>query len=94
MNIRRLAFDVDKALDRPSLLDIARAIDGCGGVESCNITVEEIDIETVGMDIIVEGLNLDYDRIVAAIEETGAAVHSLDELVFGERIVSHTPRVR
>jgi hypothetical protein len=94
VNIRRLALDVDKALDRPSLLEIGRAIDGCQGVEACNITVEEIDIETVGMDVIIEGANLDYEEIVAAIEKTGAAVHSLDELVFGKRVVAHVPRAR
>jgi hypothetical protein len=94
VNIRRLAFDVDKALDRPSLLEIARAIDGCDGVEACNITVEEIDVETMGLDVIIEGNDLDHDGIVAAIEKTGAAVHSLDELVFGERLVPYTPRVR
>lgn len=94
MNIRRLALDVDKALDRPSLLDIGKAISGCKGVEACNITVEEIDVETIGMDVIVEGVALDYDEIARAIENTGAAVHSLDEVVFGERIIPYTPRVR
>jgi hypothetical protein len=49
MNIRQLLLDVDKAVVRPSLLEIAAAIDSCRGVEAVNIAVEEIDIETVGM---------------------------------------------
>lgn len=94
MNIRQLLLDVDKAVARPSLLEIAAAIDGCRGVEAVNITVGEIDIETVGMNVSVEGESLDYDEIVNAIESTGAVVHSLDEIAVGQRIIPRIQRVR
>jgi uncharacterized protein len=41
MNIRQLLLDVDKAIVRPSLLEIAAANYACRGVEAVNITVEE-----------------------------------------------------
>jgi hypothetical protein len=94
MNIRQLLLDVDKAVARPSLIEIARAIDICRGVEAVNITVEEIDIETVGMNITIEGDKLDFDEIVKAIESTGAVVHSLDEIAIGQRIIPRIARVR
>jgi hypothetical protein len=94
MNIRRLLLDVDKAMARPSLLDIAEAISVCRGVEALNITVGEIDIETVGMEITVEGQHLDYAAIARAIELTGAVVHSIDELVVGDRIIERVTRRR
>jgi len=94
MNIRQLLFDVDKAVARPSLLEIAEAIESCRGVEGVNITVEEIDIETVGMNVTIEGENMDYDEITQAIESTGAVVHSLDHIASGSRIVPRIPRVR
>ncbi len=94
MNIRQLLLDVDKAVARPSLLEIAEAIDKCRGVEGLNITVGEIDIETVGMNVSIEGENMDYDEIVKAIESTGAVVHSLDEVVVGQRIIPRIQRVR
>ncbi len=94
MNIRRISMDVDKAVDRPTIVEIAAAIDVCHGVAACNITVEEIDIETVGMDITIEGEGLDYDAIIAAIEKTGAAVHSLDQIAVGDRIIERAPRAR
>ena len=50
MNIRRLVLDVDKAISRPTLIEIAGAIAGVSGVQGCNITVTDIDVETVGMD--------------------------------------------
>lgn len=94
MNIRQLLLDVDKAVARPSLLEIATAIDGCRGVEALNITVGEIDIETVGMNITIEGDNLDFEQISRAIEDTGAVVHSLDEVAVGNRIIPRVMRVR
>ena len=94
MNIRQLLLDVDKAIVRPSLLEIAAAIDACRGVEAVNITVEEIDIETVGMNVSIEGDGMDYEQISGAIELTGAIVHSLDEIAIGDRIIPRITRVR
>jgi hypothetical protein len=87
-------LDVDKTTQRPSLIEIAAAIQSCPGVEACNITVGEIDIETVGTNITIEGSGLDYDEVVRAIERTGAVVHSVDQIVAGERIIEDTPRRR
>lgn len=92
--VRRLVLDVDKAIQAPSLLEIAYAIQKCGGVEACNITVSEVDIETVGTNVTIEGAGLDYEAIVRAIENTGAVVHGLDQIVIGERIIEDVPRSR
>jgi hypothetical protein len=92
--MRRLVLDVDKARARPSLPQIAAAIERCTGVEALNITVGEIDLETVGMDITIEGKDLDYEEIVNAIETTGAVVHSIDQLVAGNRLVEAVRRRR
>jgi hypothetical protein len=94
MNIRRLLLDVDKAISRPTVIEIAQAISDCAGVQATNITVSGIDVETVGMDITIEGADLNYDALVRAIESTGAVVHSVDEIVCGERLVDRVKRVR
>jgi hypothetical protein len=94
VNIRRLALDVDKARARPSVIEIAQAISACSGVEAMNITVTEIDIETIGMDITIEGQALDYEHLLKAIEATGAVVHSIDQIICGERIIERVERVR
>jgi hypothetical protein len=94
MNIRQLLLDVDKAVARPSLLEIAAALDNCRGVEAVNITVGEIDIETVGMNVTIEGENMSYEEIERAIESTGAVVHSLDEIAIGHRIIPRINRIR
>ena len=94
MNIRRLLLDVDKALKRPTVLEIGQAIEGLSGVEGVNITVTGIDTETVGMDVTIVGDNLDYEAIVESIEKTGAVVHSIDELVAGTRVIDRIKRSR
>ena len=94
MNIRRMQLDVDKAVARPDLLELAEAIDAVSGVEAINITVTEIDIETVGMEVTVEGESIDAAQLVRAIEKAGAAVHSVDEVVVGSRIIERVPRTR
>ena len=94
LNVRRLVLDVDKAVRHPSLVEMADAIQRCAGVEACNITVGEIDVETIGTNITIEGTSLDYEEIVRTIENTGAVVHSLDQIVVGDRILEDTPRRR
>lgn len=94
MNLRQIMLDVDKALERPTLIEIAAAIDGVNGVEGLSIVVTDIDVETVGLEVTIEGENLDYDAIVNAIEKTGAAVHSLDQLLAGKRDVIPVKRKR
>jgi hypothetical protein len=94
MNIRRLVLDVDKAIARPSILEIGDAIEAVQGVEAVNITVTEIDIETVGMDVTIEGEKLEYEAIVSAIEKTGAVVHSIDQLASGQRTIEQIRRSR
>jgi hypothetical protein len=94
MNIRRLLLDVDKMVSRPSLIELAKAINSVNGVEALNIVVTEIDIETMDLDITIEGNNLDYDKIVETIETSGAVVHSLDEIVVGSKILEHVSPIR
>jgi len=94
MKVRRLMLDVDKGFSEPTIIDIAKSIDKVGGVDAFNISVNEIDMETVGMIIIVEGEDIDYSSLIKAIELTGAVVHSIDELVAGDHIVNFIKRKR
>jgi hypothetical protein len=94
MNIRQILLDVDKALERPSVIEIAGAIENVTGVEGVSIVVTEIDMETVGMEITVEGENLIYDNLVNAIEKAGAVVHSVDQVICGKRMITPVKRER
>jgi hypothetical protein len=94
LDIRRLVLDVDKAVARPKITEIAAAIDAVAGVDATNITVTEIDMETVGMNVTIQGTGLDYDVLVQAIESVGAVVHSIDEIATGKYLIENVKRVR
>jgi hypothetical protein len=87
VNLRRVVLDVDKALRLPSLLDLAGSINAVTGVEVVYLAVTEIDVETMGLEIAIEGEGLDMDLLVQAIEAAGAVVHGTDELVVGQRTI-------
>jgi hypothetical protein len=87
-------LDVDKAISRPKLTEIAAAIHSVAGVQAVNITVTEIDLETVGMDVTIQGERIDYEPVVLAIEAAGAVVHSIDELSTGEYLLEKVQRSR
>ncbi len=94
MNIRRLTLDVDKALAQPSIIDLAGAIEAVSGVQAVNLSVTEIDMETVGMDVTVEGEKIDYAALVKTIEHAGAVVNSVDHVAAGSHIVEAVSRKR
>jgi len=94
MNIRRLVLDVDKTLSRPTIVELAQAIGQVQGVEGFNIAVMEIDTETVGTEVTVEGSDIDYDQLVREIETSGAVVHGIDEIACGSRLIENVQRKR
>ncbi|MCB9439870.1 MAG: hypothetical protein H6523_06425 [Mycolicibacterium sp.] len=51
-------------------------------------------METVGLEVTIEGNGIDAPALVRAIERVGAAVHSIDGLVVGTHIVDRVPRTR
>jgi hypothetical protein len=94
MNIRRMVLDVDKAIARPAIVDLVEAIGAVAGVSAVNVTVTEIDIETVGMNVTVEGENIDHVDLLKAVERSGAVVNSIDQVVAGDHMVENISRAR
>ncbi|MHB1440180.1 MAG: DUF211 domain-containing protein [Cuniculiplasma sp.] len=92
MNIRRLILDVGKGINRPTLLELSEAISSVKGVEGVNIIVTDMDIETMGVNITVEGNNMNYDQILKEIDEIGAVVHSVDEIAVGSKLIENIRR--
>jgi hypothetical protein len=92
MTVRRVILDVDKALNRPTLLELASAVEKVQGVEAVNVSVTEMDMETMGTIITVEGNGIDFSELINSIEETGSVIHSVDEIVVGKRIIESIRR--
>jgi len=81
-NLRRLVLDVLKPLD-PNIVTLVQVLADLEGVDGVNISIYEIDRRVENVKITIEGHNLRYDEIVAAIEENGGSVHSIDEVAAG-----------
>jgi hypothetical protein len=92
MNIRRIVLDVAKGLNKPTLVEVADAIGKVKGVEAVNISVNEMDMETMGIITTVEGDSIDAALLIATIEEIGCAVHSIDEVAAGKRLINSAIR--
>jgi hypothetical protein len=93
-NVRRVVLDVDMARERPTLPQLANAVSGVPGVEAVAMVVTEIDIETIGLDLTVEGAGIDVDALIDAIRKTGAVSHAIDELAAGTRLIEAHRRSR
>ena len=92
MSIRRVVLDVDKSLNRPTLVDLVESIEKVSGVEAVNVSVTEMDMETMGTNITIEGANINYQELINTIEDSGAVIHSVDEIVAGKRIIESIRR--
>ncbi|WP_048061349.1 DUF211 domain-containing protein [Hyperthermus butylicus] len=85
--LRRLVLDVLKPLKDPSIVDVALELAKVPGVQGVNITVNEVDVETLSLTVVIEGDNIEFDGIRRVLEEVGAAIHSIDQVVAGEKFV-------
>lgn len=93
--IRRLVLDVMKP-HNPDILEFADAVAGCSGVEGVNAVLVETDREVQNIKLTIEGDDLEAAAIEETVVDLGGTVHSIDQVVCGERLVeqSATPQDR
>ncbi|AWR94799.1 DUF211 domain-containing protein [Acidianus brierleyi] len=87
MGIRRVVLDVLKPIKGSTIIDLADKLTIIKGIDGVNITVTDMDVETMGLSVVVEGDNIDFDEIRKVLEEEGCAIHSIDEVAGGNKIV-------
>ncbi|MHA3962657.1 MAG: DUF211 domain-containing protein [Candidatus Thorarchaeota archaeon SMTZ1-45] len=84
--IRRMVLDVLKP-HSPRLTDLALMLSRNDRVTGLNITLKEVDQNTESITITLEGDDLVYDSIKEILEQAGAVIHSIDQVVAGRRFV-------
>ena len=84
--IRRIVLDVLKP-HSPRLTDLALMLTRDERVSGLNISLKEVDQNTESITITVEGDDLRYDTIKDILEQAGAVIHSIDQVVAGRRFV-------
>jgi len=85
-DLKRVVLDVLKP-HHPSIVEISKRLALVEGVAGVNCTVYEVDQETESIKITVEGPSINYDQIVETVESVGAAVHSVDMVSAGSKLV-------
>jgi len=88
--IRQLVLDVLKPHE-PTMLSIAQEMADTDGVDGVNAILSEMNEEVRNIKFTVEGDDIDYDTVTRVIEDTGATVHSVDQVACGDRMVEETP---
>ncbi|MHA1481527.1 MAG: DUF211 domain-containing protein [Candidatus Thorarchaeota archaeon] len=84
--IRRIVLDVLKP-HSPRLTDLAIMIAKDDRVVGVNISVKEVDQSTESISITLEGDNLNYESIKEILEQAGAVIHSIDQVVAGKELI-------
>ena len=84
--LRRLVLDVLKP-HTPSILDLSTKLSKLKGIDGVNIITIEIDKEVENVKIVLEGSDIRFNKIKKILEESGSAVHSIDEVAAGKKII-------
>lgn len=77
--IKRIVLDVLKP-HHPNSIEFSSAIAEKSPGTRVELTVAEVDEKTETVVIVIEGKNLDYDTITAAVENMGGSIHSIDKV--------------
>ena len=75
---KRLVLDILKP-HHPNVLDFGRSLAEQGALR-VKLTVLEMDDKTETLQVVVEGDDIDFERIQGAIADLGASLHSVDEV--------------
>jgi hypothetical protein len=84
--IRRIVIDAAIPTKGVTIVDVAKELYKVDGVKAVRITVDDVDVDVLGLAIVVEGVDIDYDKLEETLEKVGGVVHSIDEVVVGEYV--------
>lgn len=84
--IRRIVLDVLKP-HKPSLIEVSLRLSALKGVDGVNCTLTEVDQETESVTVTIEGPSIHYESVESTLRELGAAIHSIDVVASGKRLV-------
>jgi hypothetical protein len=86
VNIKRLVLDVLKP-HNPGLIELAESLSNIPEVSGVNISLSEVDQDTETVKIVMEGSDVDFENVKRVLREYDSVVHSIDNVVAGQKIV-------
>ena len=88
--IRRIVLDVLKP-HTPRLTDLSMMLARDENVMGVNCTIKEVDQNTESITVTLEGDCLEFESIKEILEQAGAVIHSIDQVVAGKVLVEEVP---
>lgn len=88
--VRRVVVDVLKPHE-PPLVEFTERVSEAAAVEAVTASLVELDREVQNVKLTLEGEALEVEAVDDAVEDLGAAVHSVDEVSCGEYVVTDRP---
>lgn len=88
-SMKRLVLDILKPNEIENAT-FARTLADLDGVEGTNVSLLESDKEVQNLKITIEGEAIDEAAVADAVENLGGTIHSVDEVVCGERLVEES----
>lgn len=79
ITVKKIVLDVLKP-HKPNGLEFASLLSEKCPESIINLSVSAVDENTESVVLEIEGDNLEYDTILAAIQDMGGSVHSIDEV--------------
>lgn len=76
--VRRLVLDILKP-HKPNCLEFGKALAELGRF-TVKLMVTEKDDQTETLQAVIEGVDIDFERIQGVIADLGASLHSIDEV--------------
>ncbi len=83
--IRRLVMDVLKP-HKPDIVELTDKLADLDGVDGVNSSLIEVDEEVKNVKVTLEG-EVAVDEVRSLIDESGASIHSVDEVAAGNHLV-------
>ncbi|MEM1623102.1 MAG: DUF211 domain-containing protein [Sulfolobales archaeon] len=81
MPLKKIVLDVLKTIKGTSLVELAEMIVRLNGVSRISINVSEVDVETITLNVTIEGNSIDFSEVRDVIEKAGGVIHSIDYVI-------------
>lgn len=82
--VKILVLDVLKP-HKPNILEFGKTVCTEKSIESANITVYAVDEKTESLKMVLEGKDIDFEKVKTLLENNGAVIHSMDKVVLSRK---------
>jgi hypothetical protein len=81
MAITKLVLDVLKTIKGSTIVELAEKLASLPGIRTVSIKVNEVDVETLTLTVVIEGTDIDFSKVRSVVESMGGVIHSVDEVI-------------